>query len=1660
MKGLENNSKIILSFIFFSIIFSLSTVSADNNTYIADISFTLPESFYNLNEMIELKGSLLLKNFSSNGSLVSSSYVSGAYINITIFNSTLNVSNYNLTTDSSGLFYTKSSYYTTALNITAPGVAGEYNIRASYIDPNQTTSYSQVSIIVVNKSIDKVRVSTNKATYNPGDSISILAEAFYLIGDKSVFVSNISVNGSIRNSTSKDIISLFNCTTDSSGKCSVIKSAPNTYGDYIIEINNFKSFSHFGVVPFIASIYMKDELGKSVKNIFSTGEQASVEVSVVTNSSSETYSFSGYIADSDGNVVKTIESTTLSTNNSYTNKFIFTVDGLTFSYGTYYAYVTLSKQGGGKINLISPFEVSNWKMDLIKKDTGSGFEYDYTSFINKTLRFEIYPKYRANGSVIPAINNTSFSVNLIDKLNNNLLSANVTWNSTCAKEGCYEFNITSPVNAGQYFVRVTLSNEGEIKKTEVPIYVVESVLTAQSTNLEGNIKELFGTNEFVYLSLNTYNLTIPSINLSDAEISIVRYMNGTELSYSNVSNFDQVNGTNSVNEWAWNSTLQRIKMDTPKAGGVYNIIIFGNNKTTSGSARFIVNPYDICSSSKNTPGTISSGSAYYYVWQFKTTDTVYFELKAVQANNPAGRATASNFTTNSSSGTYGLGSACSINTQTQQPVTNATVSITKVVNTQNGAEYSLNTSQSTCAASDTQGSYTCTVAPAGKWDGGTYSVEMKVTGPEGSSDIVYGLFEARAFYLYGYSSTWQNSPDSNVSLTIRMYEAGNNWWGNYGSGGLSGTVKLEKVEYMGKDGEYLWPPIDYSYNVSSVNTTTITTGSGTMTLPVNYTKKGTWDNGNYRLILKGTDSSGNIDYGYVWFIVKQWDGYGNPIECSSGSCSYKSYFNSKENVTLYIKIGNAGAWNSGDSGGQSLKGNISIGIKKIQDCRKWPCKDLNSTEYTSSLIYTNASSPWYWGSAVNTSSKYLISINKSNGKWGTGWYSVILDINGTETGYAWFNTIAFYVDTKPTDVNGTNWKYSIKPRESMYYNVTVSKGYSSGGFVSNRSQYVNATINDAVIRTWDYSTYTSKEYNYPEDINITIINSNNTLQINGSALVNISYRNGSWPNGYYNGELILRNNENETSTGWLWFNVQPFRVDISSSSYEIDSDSCLNGTSVNIKVPDWSSNSIITGNYSITSVYENIWTGSSNTLITYTNYTNSTFNGAVNATFCPPNSGWGAGSWGGYHYLNILVRDNSDNSSQTGWLSFRAVPYKISYSVSGGNDKRTNQNVNVTVSLTKASNSNTLTTGNISRIYQWRYDSSTSYSSTLETYSYTVYTNGSTCTSSSTSCWINGSATIVITAPSNGWRTGGNYLYADLLSSSGSYVQDYSGFYINGLQAYNGWFDNVDSSGNWVNGYAPTGNVTLRITVRNSTYNGVSASIDSIQYASYGSGCYSDWCSSYTTATWSFVSGGSGTQLTSNGSGIITIAKPSGGWTKGSYTVKASVSGSEGSSTITGNSFNIKDLTPPNITISSPTLNQTITSQSISFSATTTENSVCNVYSLDYGHFKSWYCPNASSSNYSSNPTSLINSCNSTYYGFNNSTSYQTEYISRNYYSFYNVTDSNWSNGESISTGGTSHSYTMNVSKWKNQDYGMYASCYDEDNNYAITYTAIHVNKT
>lgn len=1600
-------------------------------SYITKISLTLEKPSYSPSEQMVFVGSIYLSNQSANDT--SYQPVANASVNITIYdNSTAAIKrNYTINASAQGVFKSNNSDSLTEQIISAPGETGSYYIGASYRDPDNAMWQNKLSFVVLTQTIDDITIRPSKSKYYAAEPVKVFLEAIKRSGGNRLPVSNVSLNGTLR-SEDLAVLRQFNCTTGNTGDCSVSFNAPSSTGKYIIEANNFLGTSSFYVIPFNVQVYMKDGLGQNYKEVFRTSEDASVEVHVDLNGSAPTvnYTFNGTISDANSNVITSITTTSLETSNSYTNRFTFTISNQ-FTIGNYFASVTVYDNAGQSRSATAFFQVRDWTMAFNKASSGSGFEYEYVTFPNRRLTFEIYPKDRQNGSIITDLNSSQFNITLANTVGAVLQIGNATWNASCGN-GCYTFNLTAPSVAGDYIVSVSLNHSSDTQKVERKITVTSLTLSAISTTETGEQKDLFGTTGPVYLTLLATNTT-SSVNLTEASVISIKHENGTDLAYTNTAWFS-INVTDNTFQWAWNTSEQRLKIDPPKTGGAYIVKVGANSNSLAISTRFIINPYDVCAVAKTAAGTVDS-SASFYAWQYKTTDAVYFELKIVQANNPAGRANSSRVANATS---FGLGSACSVDTTRQQVVTNATISIEKVFSAISGVTNKLNTTESICKADDNQGAYTCTLKPLNKWEGGRNIVEFNVLGPDlQTSDKVTAIFESRSFFIYGYPTTWANKPQSNMTFTLNLYNPGTNWWNNYGSGGLSGSATIQKVQYFGKNGEWIYPPVEYPYNTTGVNASNITSGTGTFSLEHTRTSKKSWDIGSYSVMIKATDSaSGESDYGEIYFEIKRWDAYSTPVEKSGTSFNYKYSVNPRENVSLYVRLANAGDYN--DNGGTNLGGNVSVTVRRLEQYVSWPPKEVNSSSYGVIGISVNKSSPWYYSANANTYANYIMTLYPIGGKWESGYFNAVLDINGTDTGWGWFNVISFSVQTQPTDENGTNYVYNIKSNKPAYVNITTSKSWKS---YYTQTDFVNTTFVDMTLRTWRQAgtSWQASEYNYPEDINVTV-SGNTKRNINGSALLNITLLSGNWPSGWYSGDVRLKSisgeNEGDSAIGYIYFNVQPFRAQATTANYQIDYDSNVTAT-ISVYDPDWRSNTVLSGNYSIKKISETQWTGTGTNYITYTAYNPKNFTGQAQLNISPAgsaNNKWSLSN-GGYHYLTITVEDSSTGDTQDAWLSFRAMPMQISLGTPySQNSITSSQNVTVPVTITSSRN-NSATSGNVSRIFEWSWPN-------VITYPFTV---GGCYSGTSGSCKITGTQNVTIHVPSGGWSEGWHYPEFEFTP-----VDDKSSKILVGsvwfrvTQAYSASFSNFDENYVWKYYIGFDENASVKLQVTDANWAGQVVNITKVEYAESGANCWSDYCRTYVNANWAIVntSAAKPNETSAQGS-VIRIIKPIAGWQRGEHVVRVNIAGPSGTATLKSGYFWVKDNTAPNTTIISPAFNSTINATSFMFNATTTEDATCYITLANYDAYYSWFCGNFLGN---ANGTAALysNTCNTT--AFNGST-YYNRWINR------------WSDA-SFQTNGTSHSYNFSTSDMPSQYYGIHSLCYDVDWNSALSATVFKVNVT
>ncbi len=1619
-RSMKNNyapPKIMTYFII--LLFSVSLLSSIGHaatTY--EIQPVVSKYVFGPNENVPVIG--YLRNMSSNSTANVTVLANNSIVRLSVLNSANStISNYSFTTNENGTFFSNSSFNPSAAAIKSPDATGTYTVLANYTAEGSDWT-SRANIVVMNTRVDDILFQLQKINFYTSENMPITAKVVQRVGDSVITISNVSLNVTVRQ-INENIISSFVCTTSADGTCVINTTAPSSSGTYILEANNFVGFTNFNVVPFDVEVYMKDSSALVFKNIFTKGESGFVEVRVSYNSTTPTgiYNATGTVADVNDNAVLNLSSVILNSTNGFLDKIPFTAVS-SIGVGFYTAKISVAKEGGNTVNATTTFQVRDWSLTFTKASQGSAFEYGYTAFVNTTVFFNIFPVERGNGTVIQNLTN-NFTIVLKNNLGNILSNTSATYNASCSGKACYQFSITTPSVVGDYILSVALNYSNDYQTADRTIKATDITASAQPSDSEGTIKEVFGTTEFVYISLSGKNKT-SAINITNAELANIIYENGTKLSYVQ-DNLSTMNLSDSALKWAFNASVSRLVIDPPKMGGTYLLEIYVNNKSAVVTTRIGINPFDVCTSAKGSADT--STSDYWY--QFRTSDTIYFQLTINEAQNTAGK-TLSGSNLSGYSSVYGRSSQCSFDTTKKRSANNATVTIEKVFNTQSGKTETLNSSSSTCAATDNNGGYLCTIkADDNLWDGGRYAVTFNVFGDDKQTqDKAGGSFEARAFYIYGYSNNWANKANSNITLTINAYEAGSGWWTN--SNGLVGTASIDSINYYGGVGEWIWPPIKYEYNVSGLNMT-ITNGIGSITLPANRSTTRSWTGGYYSAVIKANVNN-QVDYGEAWFSIRNWDAYATAVEIRNNTFDTKSSINSKQNATLYVRITEAGSYS--DYGGGQPIGNLSISVKKIINYAQYPATELTSSNFTANTITVNASSPWYTNANPSTHGNYLINISPTAGSWDTGYYTVILNLNNTESGYGWFNVISFYINTQPTNANGSGYVYNNKGNGPVYFNVTTTKSQTAS---YTASDYVNATIIDVVVRLWDQTTQSQREFKYPTDINVT------PLVVNGSGIINVTYRPGTWPSGYYYGEIKMQDNiENTTSKGWIWFSVQPFRVTSQTSSYNVGTKENVS-VSITINEPDWSNNAVINGNYTIVSVQETSWNSGvyriANLNYSYNN-TGGVFRNSTTLTINPSNGKWSSG----YKSGTIIVKDNNTNATQTSWFSFRATPFtdttnRISNYNSG-------PNTNVTVNITLATSSGALTTGNLSSTFTWGWPSRTAYRFVI----------GGCDSLTSRTCFINGSAIVTIVPPSGGWQEGYNYIYFNYVEpdDGSSLVESYSNVYFYVRQTLTGYMNSVSQYGGWQNSFGQAENVTMYLySLQNLTGNPIAVNVTSVQVAKTESNCWSDSCRVYQNVTFEVMNLSGSTMIsagrnTINATGYVRLNASGGSWNIGEYAVKVFVRDRSTGETgiIKDATFRVIDKAAPVVTITSPTAERVINASTILFTATTSEQANCYVYVYDYGQYDRSYCSSTNSTN--STNTTMPSACNTTKY--NNATSYYFSYASK------------WASyaGTLVSTDSTAHSYNHSTSGMTSpQNYTVKFDCYDTDWNYATNATTFNL---
>ena len=120
--------------------------------------------------------------------------------------------------------------------------------------------------------------------------------------------------------------------------------------------------------------------------------------------------------------------------------------------------------------------------------------------------------------------------------------------------------------------------------------------SATPANSNGELREVFDGSEYVYVLVSMKN-NAHDVNVTDVSLSSVRDGDGNLIAHTYRADFSADNTI--VREWRYNLTNTSgvikalLKIDNPKAGGLYFVEVTVNNGTGVAAAKFIIAPYDI-----------------------------------------------------------------------------------------------------------------------------------------------------------------------------------------------------------------------------------------------------------------------------------------------------------------------------------------------------------------------------------------------------------------------------------------------------------------------------------------------------------------------------------------------------------------------------------------------------------------------------------------------------------------------------------------------------------------------------------------------------------------------------------------------------------------------------------------------------------------------------------------------------------------------------------------------------------------------------------------------------------------------------------------------------------------------------------------------------------
>ena len=770
----------------------------------------------------------------------------------------------------------------------------------------------------------------NKPTYTASSPGTLTVNVLDL---NSRGVASQVITSSIKSTNGTLVSSLSGCTTDSLGRCTINFTAPSDDGIYIIEVNNFENAVALVVGGFDAFMKISPSIvGKNqnvtvrvtVKNANGNGIVASTRQLVVTapNGTQTTVTSMTPVNDSSGNALTGV----------YEDNLRFTVEG------TYSVKVTVQPQGSNLTReLIGSFVIASYLIDVFPWSGSSAFTPGETvslaiRLINASSSEFMRTTQCGSGNCITSLGGatiydpsdvaTGYAISVSEQTSLSLYRMDIT--------------VPSTAQSGTYRVAIALNDSfgSGLASGYFTIQLAKGKVRALDQFPNGVAEETFLPGKQIVLEFSVSNAT-GAVNITGISSYSIRDIFGNDKT--------TLFGTGVI--YSGNNNKSYVNLTAPKQGGLY--IARAKLNTSLGGADaegwFFVDVLDI----EIRPQVVGGGGGGFtpfggpgYMFAFRPNDTVQLEVDVKTASERRGSegfmsgglakgGSAAGGHSVGFGGVFGIGGGTAVQ--------GAQIVVDRIINLNTDEDVTASTTITNCITDSTG---KCKVSLKSNvngqnWTGGFHIVFVNATTSDNQSDDGEGFFEVRRYFVNvqtraataknatssGFTtfSDWFIGPDDNINVTIQVIEPG-----TWQSVAQSGNATISGAFYTGTIGEFIFPP-----KLQSGTTATANISNGAASAIIN-APSGGWKSGFY--ILKAlVNMSGTIDTGESFFMIKIYQGFGEPINPTTKQTDFT--VRTTENATIRINVF--------DVKRNSPAANLTVTLNKILSFEEFPPSEVS-----------------------------------------------------------------------------------------------------------------------------------------------------------------------------------------------------------------------------------------------------------------------------------------------------------------------------------------------------------------------------------------------------------------------------------------------------------------------------------------------------------------------------------------------------------------------------------------------------------------------------------------------------------------------------------------------------------------------------------------------